>query len=416
MLARLVPSVALNPNFQKLWWAQVLASSAFNTLTYTLIIRIAERTGGNTPVSLFVLSFSVPALIFGLLAGVWVDRIDRRLVLIVTNLSRAALIPAFYFAESWNFVLIYPLAIVTSLITQLFIPAEATRLAATVSKEDLHQANSLFTFTLYASFIIGPIAAGPALKYFGLGKVSIALFILFTVAGILTWLLPSDEEEDAKVNWDTSFKGLKGELLDAFRYILGNNLVFGGLALLTFSQALVSTIVAVAPGYARSVLGIEVADTSTQLLAPAAFGMILVALLLSRFGNLIPAKLQVTVGVFLAGVGLIALGGVHLFDSWVDPLVLSAGLLFMLGSVNALIIVPSQTAVQRYTPEELRGRIFGILATMINAASFLPVLFAGVVADTFGVVVMMVLLGLSVFMAGFYVLDKATAGVPVRVE
>src|SRR3979490_1003939 len=161
MLTRLIPRVARNPNFQKLWWAQLLASSAFNTLTYTLIIRIAERTGGNTPVSLFVLSFSIPALIFGLFAGVWVDRLDRRLVLLATNLSRAALIPAFYFAENWNFLLVYPLAIITSLITQLFIPAEATKLASTVKKEDLHQANSLFTFTLYASFVVGPIAAGP---------------------------------------------------------------------------------------------------------------------------------------------------------------------------------------------------------------------------------------------------------------
>ena len=412
MLRRLIPDVARNPNFQKLWWAQILASTAFNTLTYTLIIRIAERTGSNTPVSLFVLSFSVPALIFGLVAGVWVDRIDRRLVLVVTNLSRALLIPAFYFAEVGNFLLVYPLAIVTSIITQFFIPAEATKLASTVDREQLHQANSLFTFTLYASFIIGPIAAGPALKYLGLGKVSIALFILFAAATLLAWLLPSDEEEE-EVNWDTSWEGLKGEFLTAFRYIAGNNLVLGGLALLTFSQALVSTIVAVAPGYARSILGIEVADTSTLMLAPAALGMILGALLLSRLGNFLAARYQVTIGVFLAGVGLMLLGGVHLFDRWSNALTLAAVILFVLGAVNALVIVPSQTAVQQHTPEELRGRIFGVLATMVNAASFLPILFAGVLADTLGVVVMMVLLGLSVFLSGFYVLDKANT---LRVE
>ena len=118
---------------------------------------------------------------------------------------------------------------------------------------------------------------------------SIALFILFAAATLLAWLLPSDEEEE-EVNWDTSWEGLKGEFLTAFRYIAGNNLVLGGLALLTFSQALVSTIVAVAPGYARSILGIEVADTSTLMLAPAALGMILGALLLSRLGNFLAAR------------------------------------------------------------------------------------------------------------------------------
>lgn len=400
-----LPRVARNPNFQKLWWAQILASSAFNTLTYTLIIRIAERTESNTAVSLFVLSFSIPALLFGIVAGVWVDRIDRRLVLMLTNLSRAAIIPAFYFAETWNFLLVYPLAILTSIITQFFIPAEATKLASTVEREDLHQANSLFTFTLYASFIVGPIAAGPALKYFGLGKISIALFGLFVAATVLAWLLPKDEED--QINWDASFEGLKGELLTALHYIVKSDLVLGGLALLTFSQALVSTIVAVAPGYARSVLGVEVADTSILMLAPAAAGMILGALVLSRFGNFWQARYQVTAGVFLAGMGLMALAGVHLFDNLVDPITLSAVFLFVLGTVNALIIVPSQTAVQKYTPEELRGRIFGVLATMVNAASFLPILFAGVVADTLGVVVMMTLLGLTVALSGFYVMDKA---------
>ena len=79
----------------------------------------------------------------------------------------------------------------------------------------------------------------------------------------------------------------------------------------------------------------------------------------------------------------------------------------MLGAVNALVIVPSQTAVQKYTPEELRGRIFGVLATMVNGASFLPILFAGVLADTLGMVVMMSLLGLTVTLSGFYVLEKA---------
>jgi MFS family permease len=398
--------VVRDTNFQKLWWAQILASSAFNTLTYTLIIRIAERTGSNTPVSLFVLSFSLPALIFGLVAGVWVDRIDSRLVLVMTNLSRALLIPAFYFAEVGNFLLVYPLAIMTSIITQFFIPAEATKLAATVRRDELHQANSLFTFTLYASFIIGPIAAGPALKYLGLGKLSVVLFLLFAAATVLAWMLPSDRES-SEVSWDTSLVGLKGELLDAFRYIIGNNLVLGGLALLTFSQALVATIVAVAPGYARSVLGIEVADTSTLMLAPAALGMILGALLLSRLGNFWPARYQVTIGVFLAGTGLVVLGGVHVFDNWFNPVIVAAALLFLLGIANSLVIVPSQTAVQKYTPEELRGRIFGVLSTMVNAASFLPVFFAGIVSDTLGVVVMVVLMGIAVGLSGFYVLDKA---------
>jgi MFS family permease len=406
VLRQIFPSVSFNLDFEKLWWAQILASLAFNTLTYSLIIRIADRTGSNTPVSLFILSFSIPALLFGLLAGVWVDRLDRRMVLIFTNLSRALLIPAFYFGEQYNFVLVYPLAIIMSMITQFFIPAEATKLASLVTHKMLHQANSLFTFTLYATFIAGPIAAGPSLRFLGLGRVSIVLFALFSLATLLCVLLPRDNGGAPKKNGGS----LKVELWDAFRHISSKAQVWSGLALLTFSQALISTVIAIAPGYARSVVGIAVTDTSLLLLGPAAAGMIAGAALLSRFGHRLTGVRSVIIGMFGAGVGIMLLGFINLFEPVADPVILAATLLFLLGIANAMVIVPAQTAIQINTPEELRGRVFGVLGTLVNAASFLPVLFAGVIADTLGVASVVVLLGLVVLLTSYYCWERGLQG------
>lgn len=404
---KILPEVAFNPDFQKLWWAQILSQIAFNTLLYTLIIRIAERTTSNTAVSVFILSFSVPAVLFGLFAGVWVDRLDRRLVLTVTNVLRTGLIALFFVAETGNFLLIYPLAIVTSMVTQFFIPAEASKMAAIVPHRILHQANSLFTFTLYSAIIIGPILAGPALKYLGIGKIFIGMMALFAISSLLTWLLPKDSEDRLSNKQE---RKLHYELWDAFRHIWKSSRVKGGLLLLTFSQAMIATISAVAPGYARSVLGVEVTDTSLLMLAPAALGMIAGALILSRFGHLWNKRALIIGGVFLAGLLLVGLGSVRGADdifTFVNIIYVAVGLLFLLGAANAMIDVPSQTALQIHTPEELRGRVYGVLGTLINGASFLPVLFAGVLADLYSVPVVIILMGIVVFFTAFYVHDKA---------
>lgn len=407
VLRKILPEVAFNPEFQKLWWAQILSQVAFNTLLYSLVIRIAERTTSNTAVSFFILSFSVPAVLFGLFAGVWVDRLDRRLVLTVTNILRTGLIALFFLAETGSFYLIYPLAIITAIVTQFFIPAEASKMAAIVPHRILHQANSLFTFTLYSAIIIGPILAGPALKYLGIGKIFIAMMFLFAVSSFLTWLLPKDSEDRLS---DREERKLHHELLDAFKHIWKSSRVKGGLLLLTFSQAMIATIAAVAPGYARSVLGVEVTDTSLLMLAPAALGMIVGALVLSRFGHMWNKRGLVVGGVFLAGIFLVAMGSVRGADdifTFVNIVYVAMGLLFLLGAANAMIDVPSQTALQIHTPEELRGRIYGVLNTLVNSAAFLPVLFAGIIADLYTVPVVIILMGIVVFFTGFYIQDKA---------
>lgn len=406
MLRKILPEIAFDSNFQKLWWAQVLSQVAFNTLLYTMIIRIAERTSSNTAVSFFILSFSVPAVIFGLFAGVWVDRLDRRFVLVTTNFLRTLLIPLFYLAESGGFVAIYPLAILISIVTQFFIPAEASKLATMVPRKILHQANSLFTFTLYVAIITGPIVAGPGLKFLGIGRLFIGIFALFAIATLLTRLLPKDRGERT----EEKERELHAELFDAFKHIWSNTKVRGGVLMLTFSQTMIAMILAVAPGFARSVLGIEVADTSLFMLAPAALGMIAGALYLSRFGHNFSRRKLIFTGVFLAGIELVGLGSVRGFDDilpFINITYAAMVLLFLLGAANAMIDVPSNTAIQIHTPEDLRGRVYGVLNTMINGAAFLPVLFAGVIADIFSVPVLIILMGVLVFFTGFYLQEKA---------
>ena len=82
-------AVLRNRRFLALWLAQAATQVGANMVLFGLTVQIAETTRSTSAVSLLILTFLVPAVAFSAIAGVYVDRYDRRLILIVTNLLRA---------------------------------------------------------------------------------------------------------------------------------------------------------------------------------------------------------------------------------------------------------------------------------------------------------------------------------------
>ncbi|MBM4408748.1 MAG: MFS transporter, partial [Chloroflexi bacterium] len=109
-------SVLRNGNFLRLWLAQLVTQVGGNMVLYGLTVLIYSATNSNAAVSVLLLTFLVPAVIFSAVAGVYVDRWDRRLVLIVTNLLRAAAFTAIFFVQD-QILLVYLLNIFISTVT-----------------------------------------------------------------------------------------------------------------------------------------------------------------------------------------------------------------------------------------------------------------------------------------------------------
>ena len=82
-----------NRGFMALWAAQILSQTAANAVTSALIVLVAELTHNNTSSSFLILLAIIPAVLFGFAGGVIVDRVDRRIVLIVTNSARVRTLP-----------------------------------------------------------------------------------------------------------------------------------------------------------------------------------------------------------------------------------------------------------------------------------------------------------------------------------
>ena len=186
-------SVLANRRFLQLWLAQASTQVGGNMVIYGLTILVYGLTGSNAAVSLLILTFLVPAVVFSAIAGVYVDRIDRRLILVSTNLLRGGAFLAMVLVSN-QLLLVYALNIFVSTATTFFAPAEAAMIPFLVERERLLQANGLFTFTLNASFALGFALLGPLLvNLAGVPALLLLVAALYFVAAALCVTLPRTE-------------------------------------------------------------------------------------------------------------------------------------------------------------------------------------------------------------------------------
>ena len=184
-------TVFRNGAFLRLWLSQALTQIGGNMVLFGLMVIVRGSTGSNTAVSLLILSFLVPAVLFSAVAGVYVDRIDRRLVLVATNLIRAFMYIALFLVGG-EFWLIIVLNTLIATVNVFFAPAEASMIPVVVGRQQLMAANGVFVLTLNAAFALGFALLGPVVVSVSNPQTLILVVAaLFFVATIFCIALPS---------------------------------------------------------------------------------------------------------------------------------------------------------------------------------------------------------------------------------
>ncbi|CAN5764760.1 MFS transporter [soil metagenome] len=392
-------SVLRNRKFLYLWLAQVATQIGANMVLYGLTVQVftlSEPGFRNTAVSLLILSFLVPAVVFGAIAGVYVDRLERRMVLVVSNLVRAAAFVALLFTGD-QLALIYLLTIVVSSGTTFFGPAEAAMIPVVVPRRQLLAANSLYIFTLQAAFFLGFAVAGPLVIQLAGYDVLLALTAaLFVVAGAICWLLPAYHPQlgvsrpaQALGEAGSAVASTFSQLRDGLAFIRANRTVFWPLAYLAITASLVGVLGVLGPGYATDTLGLTERDFVVVVL-PLGMGLITGVLALNVYGKFFSRRRGIEIGLLGLGVSLFVLAVAQPVTSALDlgPLasLLSVVVVvaFAAGVAYGFVAVPSQTQLQEELPPGIRGRVFGVLNMLISIASFLPIVLVGPIADAVG--------------------------------
>lgn len=399
-----------NKSFLFLWLSEVFAQVAMNMLNFILLLVAYAITNSSTAVSGIVIAFAIPAIIFGILAGVYVDRWNKKHVLFATNMFRAGLVLFLAFIHT-NLFLLYGITFVVSIITQFFIPAETPMIPTIVEKKLLLSANALFGIAIFGSILIAYALSGPFLILFGTKNAFMAITIMFLISAFFVLLIQKTPEEKKRstklLSAQSNLKEIKSTLSTIFKV----KNIFHSLFLLALAQIIIFIIAVIGPGYAQHILRIRISEFPLLFVTPAVIGMGVGTIVLSNFFHKHRKQHTATAGLFLMAMTLFLLpygsritsrSFVHGINVYlphmlkVNNLHLMVVLAGVLGFANALIFVPSNTIVQEETSEEIRGKVYGAMNTITSLLSILPVILVGTIADIFGVAAVLTTIAIGV--------------------
>jgi len=414
-----------NRPFLLLWIAQAATQIGGNMVIFGLTVIISKSTGSVSAVSALILTFLLPAVLFSALAGVFVDRLDRRLVLVLTNVLRGIAFVAMFFVGN-HLGFIYLLNIAVSTITVFFAPAEAAMIPIVVPRRQLLSANGIFTLTLNAAFALGFTLIGPLIvKIAGAPALIVVVALLYFVAAVFCWTLPPARPTSraagphgARVRVreaEDAMGSVVRQLREGLTYIRDHREIRWSLIYLGIAASLVGVLGVLGPSFAQKTLGLSSEDFVVVVL-PLGVGIVMGILLLNAYGRLIPRRRVIEGGLIALGALLCAMAlsgrisaflGTQVTRPGLPDLSLLTSLLsivvavaFFAGIAYASVAIPAQTQLQEDLPEDVRGRVFGVLNMLVSVASFLPILVVGPIADWLGTTVVLVAVSILIVASG----------------
>ncbi|MBD2388253.1 MFS transporter [Cylindrospermum sp. FACHB-282] len=409
--------VLKNPNFLALWGGQVfcqLADKVYLVLMIALINSQFQASDQSISgwVSALMMAFTIPAVLFGSVAGVFVDRWPKKVVLVATNAWRGILVLAIplllWLTHDWKpvgvlpvgFLIILGVTFLVSTLTQFFAPAEQAAIPLVVEEQHLLSANSLYTTTMMASVIVGfavgepllAIADGLWFKLGGSGGLGKEILVggSYAIAGLILLLLVTNEKPHPP---ETEFPHVFSDLRDGLRYLKANYRVRNALLQLIILFSVFAALTVLAVRMAEIIPNMK-ASQFGFLLASGGVGIAAGATILGQFGQRFSYNQLSLWGCLGMAASLIGLS-VFTTQLWVILLFLA-----MLGVFGALVGIPMQTAIQTETPPEMRGKVFGLQNNVINIALTLPLALAGVAETFIGLQAVFLALAVIVFSGG----------------
>lgn len=423
--------VLKNRGFRYLWINQLIVQFVYNTINFALIIWVFKLTESSLAVSALMLAVYAPSFIFGLFAGIVVDLVDRKKIIVMVNILFAIACAAFIFTKDYYVLILLNTFFINSL-AQFFMPTESSSIPLLVSKSQLFIANSLFSLTLYGSFMVGYSVAGPILNFYGIDAIFLSCMSVLLFALLISLALPTirTSNEGGKLQnilLPFSFDKLKNLLWDeafvTWKFITSKTKVAAAISLMAGLQGVIGVLAVLMPAYMEKILHIHATDASYFVILPLGLGMIFGVLMLGKFAINIPKRNLVISGVLGSGVIFLLAGTLPSILNFIQAselpeyikyprfffrapslsIIFAAGA-FVLGICTVAIIVPSQTVLQQNTDENIRGKIFAVLVVLMNLVAAVPVTLVGLFSDLFGVKPVFITIGIIITVIGIFAL------------
>ncbi|CAA9563928.1 MAG: Uncharacterized MFS-type transporter [uncultured Thermomicrobiales bacterium] len=401
-----VRTVLRQRDFALLWFAGLVSLTGDWMLVVALPVAVYRLTGSALATGGVLVANKLSALVLGSVAGVFVDRWDRKRTMVVGNLVRAPVLLLLVAVDSAERVwIVYVVAAAVSAMGQFFRPAESALLPRLVGAEHLVPANALNALNDNLSRLVGPALGGLVAAWFGLGGVAVVDAASFLVAAgmIAAIAAPTGPPRTAAKDAAAATRpgaAVWGEWLAGLRLIRDHpvlRVVFGVFAIASLGEGVMQTAFWI---YVDQSLGGGAREAGWLLSAQAVGGLV--------GAGVVGARFQTRSPVALLGWGAIGLGltDLVLFNyPAVVPGIWLGMALMTVGGVPATAFGTGYTgALQTEAADAYRGRVFGALGATSALFMIVGAAVAGLATERLGAVAVLTVDSLAYIAAGAFAL------------
>lgn len=392
-------AVFRNRNFTLLWSAQLVSTIGDALTALAASILVYRATGSALSVGLMLMATAAPSIFVGLFAGVFVDRLDRKRIMLVAEIVRALLILTIPFLVGINILFLYVIVLLTSSIGQFFNPAQSSLIPEVATDEELAAANSLMAISSFGATAVGFAASG----FLATISIELAFYIdaltfLFSAACIFFVRV-----SHVKPEGETSVANILGNMKSGVNFLFNQPILRSSFIILPImglsfglSNALLLPFATQALGATEFEYGVQEALTS--------LGFVVASLMMARFADRLPAGQWLT-------ISFVGMGIVMAIYSQLSSIYLAFIFVTLSGFLNAPSVVARQLVLQRNTPREMRGRVASVFFVTRDVAFLFGMVLTGL-ADFVGVRELFLFAALLVLVPGILALFLPGLGQP----
>jgi MFS family permease len=391
----------LRGQFGLLWSAGLVSWLGNWVLIVALPIYVYERTGSALATGTMFVVQALPALLLGSVAGVFVDRWDRKRVMVVSDLLRGLILLPLLLVPSTDAIwIVYVVGFLGECVARFADPAFNAALPSVVGEERLVEANSLWQLGANGARLVGPPLGGALVALFGLEAAVLLDSTSFLISGALVARLAlprGGERRRAAPAALGHIRAVFSDWLAGLTLVRGSPLI-SALFLVIAVNMLAEGVLSIAyPVWVYELLGGGAREVG-WLLSAQALGSIAGAMAIGRFTGLLPPGR-------LMGVCGIVLGSYWAAMVLLRPtLEVAIGLMAVIGIPLIGGAVAINSLLQGGVDDAYRGRVFGALATTIAVMGLLGRAFATLLGDALGVTALLAIVAAFDCLAGLIAL------------
>ncbi|KPU27606.1 hypothetical protein TR13x_03485 [Caloranaerobacter sp. TR13] len=406
-------NILRNRNFMLLIIGKIVSNvgnSLHNAAVAWYIMSLVGEKSAGFFMGIFGMCSLIPFIIFGPISGVFVDKVDRKKIIVGTDFIRGGLILLLALLSYFNVLniwILFGITAISAFFATFFNPAVSATIPNIVEEKDLHKANSLDGMSLQLSWIVGVAISGFLYYWIGIFGIFIVNGISFIISGISETFIniPPIKRDMNNINknewsfWKDFKEGivfLKGQkaivVLLGFALII--NFLFNPIFQIVFPKTIKFTL---------NLTAKENGILSSAFPIGAIIGMFILSILPSRekyYMFMINGIIADGLIMMLFGIPLIFFKFSFISSFGVYAIFLF--LILILGIVNALVNVPINTTFQKIVPDEFRGRFFGILNTLSQGIVPLGLAALGYISDKLASSTIFIISGIIVSLLGIF--------------